>query len=304
MPGTVGSSAARRKGAGLSARRRLDAELVRRGLAPSRTEAQRAIAEGRVTIDRAPAFKASTQVAATQALAVAGPPSRYVSRGGEKLAHGLDRFDVDPAARRCLDAGASTGGFTDALLQHGAHHVIAVDVGYGQLHARLRADDRVTLLERTNVRHLTPELLPDELPDLVVADLSFISLAKVLGALRRCATPDAEAVVLVKPQFEASRSEVRRGGLVRDPAVWTAALLRVADTAVEVGWTGFGATASPLTGPAGNVEFLVHLTPGPPCTDRDAVVAAAVAEGERVAGTTTLQADATEEHPRGDRRLA
>lgn len=235
-----------------------------------------------MTVDGAPATKASTQVHAGQALVVAAPPRRYVSRGGDKLAHGLDRFGVDPTGRHCLDAGASTGGFTDCLLQRGAAHVVAVDVGYGQIHERLRTDPRVTVRERTNVRDLTRDALPTPLPDLVVADLAFISLATVLPVLRGVAADAAEAVVLVKPQFEATRAEVGKGGVVRDPQVWARSLERVGAAAAEVGWARFRASASPLLGPAGNVEFLVHLAAGPSTTARTDEIAGAVDEGRQV----------------------
>jgi 23S rRNA (cytidine1920-2'-O)/16S rRNA (cytidine1409-2'-O)-methyltransferase len=259
----------------------LDAELVRRELAASRTEAQEAIAAGLVTVDGAPALKSATQVHAGQAIVVAAPARAYVSRGGEKLAHGLDRFGVDPEGRRCLDAGVSTGGFTDCLLQRGATHVLAYDVGYGQVHERLRQDPRVRVHERTNVRDLTPAVLPPPLPDLLVADLSFISLAGLLPTLRALIDEGGEAVVLVKPQFEAERADVGKGGVVRDPVVWARCLRRVADAAGSVGWGAVDVTASPLLGPAGNVEFLVHLAVGPVRPDEVArVVAAAVAEGE------------------------
>jgi 23S rRNA (cytidine1920-2'-O)/16S rRNA (cytidine1409-2'-O)-methyltransferase len=254
----------------------------------SRAEAQQAIAAGLVTIDGAPALKAATQVHAGQAIVVAAPPRRFVSRGGEKLAHALVRFGVDPSGRHCLDAGVSTGGFTDALLQAGAAHVLAYDVGYGQVHERLRADPRVSVHERVNVRTLTPGDLPEPLPDLLVADLSFISLALVLpGLLALLAdVPSREAIVLVKPQFEAGREEVGKGGVVRDPEVWRASLARVAAAAAEVGWRGFAATASPLLGPAGNVEFLAHLRPAPPGSEAagrsTARIARAVDEGRNL----------------------
>jgi 23S rRNA (cytidine1920-2'-O)/16S rRNA (cytidine1409-2'-O)-methyltransferase len=234
--------------------------MVRRRLVTSRTEAQEAIASGLVTVDGAPASKPATQVSAGQAVAVAAPPRAYVSRGGEKLAHGLDRFALDVRGRRALDAGVSTGGFTDCLLQRGAASVVAFDVGYGQVHERVRTDPRVEVHERTNVRDLTPADVTPPAPDLLVADLSFISLAGVLPALRGVLADDAEAVVLVKPQFEADRGEVGKGGVVRDPAVWGRALERVAAAAAGVGWRVSGATASALLGPAGNVEFLLHLT--------------------------------------------
>jgi 23S rRNA (cytidine1920-2'-O)/16S rRNA (cytidine1409-2'-O)-methyltransferase len=254
---------------------------VRRGLATSRTEAQEAIRAGLVTVDGAPAAKAASQVHAGQAVVIAAPPRAYVSRGGEKLAHGLDRFDVDPSGRRALDAGVSTGGFTDCLRQRGASSVLAYDVGYGQVHDKVRRDPAVEVHERTNVRDLTPADIPAPAPDLLVADLSFIALRTVLPTLRGLLAGGAEAVVLVKPQFEAARGEVGKGGVVRAPSVWARVLTEVAAAAAEVGWLRFDATASPLLGPAGNVEFLVHLRTGPVSTEDEVTttVAAAVAEG-------------------------
>lgn len=254
---------------------------MRRQLTSSRTEAQEAIRAGLVTVDGAPARKASSQVHAGQAVVIAAPPRAYVSRGGDKLAHALDRFAVDPSGRRALDAGVSTGGFTDCLRQRGVASVVAYDVGYGQVHDKLRRDPDVDVRERTNVRDLRPEHVPGPPPDLLVADLSFIALRTVLPVLRAALAPDAEAVVLVKPQFEAARGEVGKGGVVRDPATWERVLLAVASATSEVGWVGFDATASPLLGPAGNVEFLAHLEVGTPTTDSEVRrrVAAAVAEG-------------------------
>ncbi len=263
----------------MSRRRRLDAELVRRGLVTSRTEAQQAVEAGLVTVDGAPALKSARQVAPEQAVTLLAPARAYVSRGGEKLAHALEAFDLDVDGRHCLDAGASTGGFTDVLLQRGAAGVVAVDVGYGQLHDRLRRDERVVVRERTNVRELIPDQLPGPMPSLVVADVSFISLAGLLPVLRSVAADAAEAVVLVKPQFEAGRDQVGRGGVVRDPQVWRACLQRVADAAAEVGWATRGATASPLLGPAGNVEFLLHLGPRTEDGDGDPERAAALLDG-------------------------
>jgi 23S rRNA (cytidine1920-2'-O)/16S rRNA (cytidine1409-2'-O)-methyltransferase len=253
-------------------------------LATSRTEAQEAIRAGLVTVDGAPASKPATQVSAGQALVVAAPARAYVSRGGEKLAHGLEVFGVDPSGRRCLDAGVSTGGFTDCLLQRGAGHVLAYDVGYGQVHESIRTHPQVTVRERTNVRDLTPELIPPPLPDLIVADLSFISLVTVMPVLRRLLAPGGEAVTLVKPQFEADRAQVGKGGVVRDPEVWRGCLQRVADAAPALGWRFDGATASSLLGPAGNVEFLVHLVdpldgPGSTAGHIAALIGAAVEEG-------------------------
>lgn len=234
-----------------------------------------------MTVDGAPAAKAASQVHAGQAVVVAAPPRAYVSRGGDKLAHGLDRFAVDPSGRRALDAGVSTGGFTDCLRQRGAASVIAYDVGYGQVHDKLRRDPAVEVHERTNVRDLTPDDVPPPAPDLLVADLSFIALRTVLPTLRSLVAADAEAVVLVKPQFEAARGEVGKGGVVRDTAVWSRVLTEVAAAAAEIGWLRFGATASPLLGPAGNVEFLVHLAcgPAPEAGEVARTVSAAVDEG-------------------------
>lgn len=274
----------------------MDAELARRGLVSSRAAAQQAITAGLVTVDGAPAMKAATQVHAAQALVVSAPPRRYVSRGGDKLAHALDRFAIEVSGRRCLDAGVSTGGFTDCLLQAGAASVIAYDVGYGQVHDRLRGDPRVDVNERTNVRVLMPADIPPPPPDLLVADLSFISLALVLPCLLTLvAGDDREAVVLVKPQFEAERGDVGKGGVVRDSGVWHSCLRRVANAAAAQGWARLDATASPLLGPAGNVEFLVWLQPDDvaagattePTTEGtdaaiDAAIDAAVTEGERL----------------------
>jgi 23S rRNA (cytidine1920-2'-O)/16S rRNA (cytidine1409-2'-O)-methyltransferase len=256
-------------------RRRLDAELVRRGLAPSRAAAQEAVDAGIVRVDGAIAMKAATMVADDTAVDVLKDQRRFVSRGGVKLEAALNRFDIDPRGCRCLDAGASTGGFTDVLLQRGAAGVVAVDVGYGQLAWRLRTDVRVTVLERTNVRDLAAAGLPYQ-PDLVVVDVSFISLGSVLPALAGVAASDAAFVVLVKPQFEAGRRDVGDGGVVRDPAVWTRVLRDVIDGAASIGLGTRGVMASPLPGPAGNVEFLLHLGVG---GGADVDVAAAVGEG-------------------------
>lgn len=217
---------------------------------------------GRVTVAGGPATNPDHQVSPAEAVTVQPPPPRYVSRGGRKLDHGLTAFQIDPSGRRCLDAGASTGGFTDCLLQHGATAVIAVDVAYGVLHHRLRADPRVVVLERTNVRELAPEALPGGPVDLVVADLSFIGLTAVLPVLRALAHHDGESLVLVKPQFEARREEVDDGGVVTAPSTWQEVLQRVAVAARAVGWGRYAVTPSPVTGPAGNVEFLASLRPG------------------------------------------
>ena len=202
----------------MAPRRRLDAELVRRELAPSRAAAQELIDAKRVLVNGAVAEKATRQVAPADQLHVDGPPARFVGRGALKLDHALDTFDIDVDGVRALDAGASTGGFTDVLLQRGARHVVAVDVGHGQLHERLRADERVTNLERTNVRYLDVDTIGGAV-DLVVGDLSFISLRLVIGPLASVCQPGASMVLLVKPQFEAGKAEVSRGrGVITDPA--------------------------------------------------------------------------------------
>jgi 23S rRNA (cytidine1920-2'-O)/16S rRNA (cytidine1409-2'-O)-methyltransferase len=264
-------------------RHRLDVELVRRGLAGSRAEAQEAVRAGHVTVRGAPATKSTTLVGVDEALAVEGPVRPFVSRGGEKLAAALDAFAIDPGGRGCLDAGSSTGGFTDCLLQRGAEHVVAVDVGYGQLAWELRVDPRVTVLEKTNVRDLRADALPYR-PSLVTVDLSFISLRLVVGRLIDIADPSADLVLLIKPQFEARREHVGRGGVVRDPDVWRRAIEEVAAATRVAGVAVAGLIVSPLKGPAGNVEFLLHATiaveAGPP--DIDAAVATAIAAAEKL----------------------
>jgi 23S rRNA (cytidine1920-2'-O)/16S rRNA (cytidine1409-2'-O)-methyltransferase len=231
-------------------KKRLDVALVERGLAETRSQAQALVLAGRVRGYDKP----GTQVDDDAALELDALPP-YVSRGGEKLSHALDAFGVDPARRDCLDIGASTGGFTDVLLQRGARRVAAVDVGYGQLHERLRGDPRVTVLERTNARHLRELSFP---PDLVVADVSFISLRLVLPPAFALAAPGWEAVVLVKPQFEAGRAEVK-GGVVRSPDVRRRVIRDMAEAAL--GWRAqtAGVVDSGLPGPKGNREVFLHL---------------------------------------------
>ncbi len=239
--------------------------MVRRGLAPTRHRARHDIEAGRVRVGGVPADKPARLVAPDDRLELAGPPARFVGRGGEKLDAALDRFDLTVDGRRALDAGSSTGGFTDCLLQRGAAAVVAVDVGYGQLDLRLRHDPRVTVLERTNVRHLTPDMLQQEPFPLLVADLSFISLRTVSPALLGLAADGADLVLLVKPQFEAGRAEASRArGVIRDPVVWTRALQEVV-AAYDDGGAGLqGVMASPLRGAEGNVEFLAHFVAGRP----------------------------------------
>ena len=230
--------------------------MVRRRLAPSRAAAQDLIAGGRVRVGGAVAAKPARLVDPGEAVAVAGDGPRYVSRGGLKLEAALAAFGIDPAGRQAIDVGASTGGFTDCLLGHGARKVTAVDVGRNQLHERLRADPRVVSLERTDVRGVDPAAIGGP-ADLVVADLSFISLRKVAAALRRLASGDL--VVLVKPQFEAGRAEADRGrGVIRDSAVRRRAVLGACDALEAAGAAIMGIMASPVTGADGNMEFLVH----------------------------------------------
>jgi 23S rRNA (cytidine1920-2'-O)/16S rRNA (cytidine1409-2'-O)-methyltransferase len=253
--------------------------MVRRGLAASRSEAATAVGAGKVLVAGRPARKSGALVAAADPIVFTKPARKFVSRGGEKLDAALDRFAVDVAGRRALDAGASTGGFTDCLLARGAVSVIAVDVGYGQLDWGLRTDARVTVMERTNVRTLEPAMLPYR-PDLVTADLSFISLELVLPALARCAAERADFVLLVKPQFEAGRDAVGAGGVVHSAADRRRAVERVAGACRDAGLAVRGVTSSPLAGPAGNVELLLWASrPGEESPDFDVELERAVAEG-------------------------
>ncbi len=267
------------------ARRRLDAELVRRKLARSREHASQLIAAGRVTVGGTTASKPATQVETSAAVVVRADDSDpdYVSRGGHKLAGALAAFvphGLKIEGRRALDAGASTGGFTDVLLRAGAGHVVAVDVGYGQLAWSLQSDERVTVKDRTNVRELTLDQI-DGLPvDLVVGDLSFIPLGLVLPALVGCAAPDADLVLMVKPQFEVGKERLGSGGVVRSAALRAEAVTAVATRAAELGLGVLGVVASPLPGPSGNVEYFLWLRAGAPALD-PADVDRAVAEGPR-----------------------
>jgi 23S rRNA (cytidine1920-2'-O)/16S rRNA (cytidine1409-2'-O)-methyltransferase len=272
----------------------VDAELVRRGLARSREHAVELIGAGRVLINGAVAAKPATAVEAATPLLVRDEPDevRWASRGAHKLLGALAAFEplgVSVAGKRCLDAGASTGGFTDVLLSRGAREVAAVDVGYGQLVWRLRTDDRVRVFDRTNVRTLTPETI-DGPVELVVADLSFISLGLVLPALAQCCAPGADLLPMVKPQFEVGKQRVGAGGVVRDPALRAEAVCTVAAAAAELGLDTRGVVASPLPGPSGNVEYFLWLhraesTPG----DSGA--------GERAAEVAALVQRAVEEGP-------
>jgi 23S rRNA (cytidine1920-2'-O)/16S rRNA (cytidine1409-2'-O)-methyltransferase len=243
---------------------RLDAELVRRELARSREAAADLIEKRSVLVNGIPATKPATQVDAQTSIVISGDRDDFVSRGGHKLDGALSHFTgVSVEGKRCLDAGASTGGFTDVLLRREAAHVVAVDVGYGQLAWELRQNERVTVLDRTNIRHLTGEMVGEPI-DLVVADLSFISLTLVLPALAAVSRSDADFVVMVKPQFEVGREKLGAGGVVRDPQLRRAAVLDVAQSAYDVGLGTLGVTASSLPGPAGNVEYFLWLRRGAP----------------------------------------
>ncbi len=251
----------------MARKQRLDLRLVDLGLAASRQQAQQLIRAGRVRSGDQVLDKPGTEVVEGLVLEVERPP-RFVSRGGEKLAAALEALPIQVAGRVCLDGGISTGGFTDCLLKHGATRVYGIDVGYGQTAWSLRTDERLVLRERTNLRHLTPEALygeGDPWPDLAVADVSFISLTRVLPALRALLTaapgPGAgvEAVLLVKPQFEVGRHRVGKGGVVRDPAAHGDAIAAVMEAALALDWPAAGLLGSPLTGPAGNHEYLLWL---------------------------------------------
>jgi 23S rRNA (cytidine1920-2'-O)/16S rRNA (cytidine1409-2'-O)-methyltransferase len=262
-------------------RRRLDLELVRRGLARTPGQAADAILAGRILVEGRPALKPAGLVAPADQVTMVDESPRFVSRGGKKLEAALTRFGVHVAGLRCLDAGAGTGGFTDALLAHGAEHVVAVDVGYGQFAWSLRKDPRVTIIERRNVRNLQRADIPYS-PGLVAADLSFISLVRVITALSEVAAEGAEFLLLVKPQFEARRHFVEPGGVVRDPEGWRTSIATVEEACRTKGLGPAGVVASPLLGPAGNVEFFVHARKGDPGGTLD--IDAAVREGSRLGG--------------------
>jgi 23S rRNA (cytidine1920-2'-O)/16S rRNA (cytidine1409-2'-O)-methyltransferase len=244
---------------------RLDVLLVARGLAESRTRAEALVLAGRVKVKGVERPKPGTPLPPDAEVAVEAPEHPWVSRGGVKLAGGLDAFGVDPSGRTCLDVGASTGGFTDVLLSRGAARVYAIDVGHGQLHARLRSDPRVVLREGVNARLLSRAEVP-EACSLLVADVSFISLRLILPAVVPLLSPEADAVLLVKPQFESERGEVGRGGIVRDPDVRRRALERVVAAAGALGLAHRGTVDSPITGADGNVELLAAFRRGGPGT--------------------------------------
>jgi 23S rRNA (cytidine1920-2'-O)/16S rRNA (cytidine1409-2'-O)-methyltransferase len=263
----------------MGTRRRLDAELVRRGLARSREHAASLVTSRRVLVAGQAAAKPATQVDTADPITVTEPAGPdYASRGGHKLAGALAAFgELRVAGRRCLDAGASTGGFTDVLLRAGAAHVVAVDVGYGQLAWALRTDERVTVLDRVNVRQLQREQVAPA-PGLVTADLSFISLGLVLPALIACASPGADFLLLVKPQFEVGKDRVGAGGVVRDPELRRGAVAGVAGAAQAQGLGVAGVVASTLPGPSGNVEYFLWLRRGAPPL-RDSELRQAIEEG-------------------------
>jgi len=239
---------------------RLDVELARRGLAMSREAAQRLIMAGKVRVNSRPAQKPDLKVDDDSKIVVVGGERRYASRGAEKLIAALGEFRIEVANREALDVGASSGGFTDALLARGAARVIALDVGYGQLDLRLRNDPRVTVLERTNIRDVALNQLPFQ-PNLIVVDVSFISLRLVLPVLKKLLTQDGDLIALIKPQFEVGKGKVGKGGVVRDPELRAEAVTVVVDFANTIGFAIKGQIESPLRGPAGNVEYLIWMKP-------------------------------------------
>jgi 23S rRNA (cytidine1920-2'-O)/16S rRNA (cytidine1409-2'-O)-methyltransferase len=236
--------------------------MVRRGLVLSRAEAVRAIESNLVLVNGSIADKSARLIDPGDAVVLHGPPARFVSRGGDKLDAALDAFGIDVGGLRVLDAGASTGGFTDCLLQRGAGHVVAIDVGHGQLHPKIRGDERVSVSERFHVRDLSAEAIGG-IVDLVVADLSFISIVRALPSLIAVCRPQGELVLLVKPQFEAGKAEVDRGsGVIRDPVVHQRVCDEISAALIARGCDVLGWTDSPITGAQGNREFLVHARVG------------------------------------------
>lgn len=275
-------------GSSIVKRRRLDLLLVEQGLLPSQKAAQAAVLAGEVRVDGKRADKPGVLLPAGVTVAVVPRRPRYVSRGGEKLEHALRTFGIPVSGRVALDVGASTGGFTDCLLQHGARSVYAVDVGKGQLHWRLRQDPRVHLRERTHAARLDAAALPEPV-DLAAVDVSFISLRRVLPGVAASVRPGGSIVALVKPQFEAARAEVPKG-VVRSPEVHRHVLARIAGWIASQGWTLAGMTPSPLVGPKGNLEFFFWVVKGlhPAVDDVDGAVAAVVREAAPVAGINRL----------------
>lgn len=247
-------------------------ELVRRKLVGSRTEAQRAIEAGLVRVGTNTEPKASTMVAPEESLHLAGQPEPFVSRAGRKLDAALGVFPIETSGKRAIDLGASTGGFTDCLLKRGAAHVVAVDVGYGQMHWQIRNDGRVTVIERTNIRTASPAVLGAPF-DLVVGDLSFISLAMLAPQIALLGSRDTDWILLIKPQFEAGRDAVGKAGIVRDPDVRIATIRSVADAFARHGLEMHGVTPSPITGTTGNVEYVAWFRRGEPENSAEELIA-------------------------------
>lgn len=245
----------------MKTKKRLDVLLTEKGLAESRAKAQAIIMSGQVYVAGQKADKPGISYEETAEIEVRGDTCPYVSRGGWKLEKALRYFGVDPTGYVCSDSGASTGGFTDCLLQQGASKVFAIDVGYGQLDWKIRSDPRVVVMERTNIRYVTPEQLGEPL-DLSVIDVSFISLKIVLPAIKQLLKPDGQVLCLIKPQFEAGKEKVGKKGVVRDPAIHKEVLDTFVELANELGFKILGITFSPVKGPEGNIEFLSHLTLG------------------------------------------
>lgn len=266
-------------------KQRLDVLLVEKGYFESRQQAQRAIMAGLVRVNQVRVDKPGTKISADAELKVTGQPHPFVSRGGLKLLEAIQAFKLDLTERVVIDIGASTGGFTDCALQHGAKRVYAVDVGYGQLAWKLRQDPRVVVMERTNFRHMKPEDLPGELPDVATIDVSFISLGLILPPLYPMLCARGDVVALIKPQFEAGREQVGKKGIVRDPAVHRQVIRSVLDMASSCGFQPLGVIPSPITGGEGNIEFLCHLTKSDPHLSKvavtDTVIAEAVSEAHR-----------------------
>lgn len=262
------------------AKKRLDVLLVEKGLVESREKARQAIMAGKVRVNGVTADKPGTFVAEDAVVELLAPACPYVSRGGLKLEKALKVFAVEVKGKVVLDAGASTGGFTDCLLKHGAARVYAVDVGYGQLDWSLRQDPRVVNIERTNIRYFDPGWAPEEKPHLITADLSFISLTVVLPRFKELLRPGGEVIALVKPQFEAGRERVGKKGVVRDPAVHREVLERVINAARTEGFYVRGLTHSPITGPEGNIEYFLHLATQEPQVEVDVAAVVATAWSE------------------------
>ena len=262
---------------------RVDVALVQRGLAPSRERAQALIMAGQIYTGERKILKASEQVEEQDDLTIRGEVDALASRGGHKIERALDVFGADVTGVVAMDIGAAAGGFTDVLLRHGASHVYAIDVGYGQLDWKLRQDPRVTVMERTNARYLTPEMVPLH-PTLTVMDVSFISIRLILPVAAGLMGEGGRFLTLVKPQFEAGRGQVGKNGVVREESVHRSVLMGVRGYAEEIGWHVAGFTYSPIKGPKGNIEFLADIRPGPGDMPTDAAIADLVAEAHRTLG--------------------